>query len=156
MSTLSTRRELLKSATSTAAYSSFVLLVAWTAMIQAEERSPSAAGTSAQAIDATHKFRDVVQNALTYLDGSGAKLVGQSCINCHHAPLRGWALREASRMGLEIDATALQKATSDQLEKLSGLKDDYRDKQWGHSLSAFFVLGSSAEPAQASPKGGEG
>jgi prenyltransferase beta subunit len=99
------------------------------------------------------KYRQVVVNAVSFLDGNGAKLEkGASCINCHHAPLRGWALREAARFGLDVDAKGLQDATNDQLQKLSELKDDYRDKQWGHSLSSFYLLGSVDEALKSLPK----
>src|SRR5687767_9985089 len=93
-------------------------------------------------VPANARHRQAVVNALGYLRGDGAKLEkNASCINCHHAPLRGWALREAARIGVEVDADALQDDTTVTLQKLRKLKDNYRNQQWGHSLSSFFVLG---------------
>jgi squalene-hopene/tetraprenyl-beta-curcumene cyclase len=88
-------------------------------------------------------IRQAVINATVFLDTGGAELEkGASCINCHHAPLRRWALHEADRAGIQVDLDALQRLTANQLQKLAELQDDYRDKQWGHSLSAFYVLGN--------------
>jgi squalene-hopene/tetraprenyl-beta-curcumene cyclase len=87
--------------------------------------------------------------ALEYLDGPGADLAkNSSCINCHHAPLRAWALREAALAGLPVDANRLQEAVAEQVKKVIDLRDNYRDKQWGHSLSAFFALSA---PDKAPP-----
>jgi hypothetical protein len=99
------------------------------------------------------KYRQVVSNGLKYLDAGGAELEkGESCINCHHAPLRSWALREASRIDLPVDVKALSETTSTQLQKLFELKDDYQNKQWGHSLSTFYVLSGIDDGAQPVPK----
>lgn len=98
-------------------------------------------------------YRQVVANAMKYLDAGGAELEKDaSCINCHHAPLRGWALREASRVGLTVDLKALRDTTAVQLQKLLELKDDYRGKQWGHSLSTFYVLSGIDDGAEPMPK----
>lgn len=98
------------------------------------------------------KYRQVVASAVKFLDGKGAELEkGSTCINCHHAPLRRWAELEASRLGTEIDVKTLAATTDSQLQKLLELKDDYRGKQWGHSLSAFFVLSEAGDPRQPLP-----
>jgi squalene-hopene/tetraprenyl-beta-curcumene cyclase len=93
--------------------------------------------------DETQNARPAIARAMEYLDGPGAGLVkGASCTNCHHAPLRTWALREAAEAGLPVDRDQLQAAEADQVKKVIELQDAYRDKQWGHSLSAFLVLGA--------------
>lgn len=97
------------------------------------------------------KYRQVVLNGLKYLDAGGAELEkSASCLNCHHAPLRNWALRDASRIGLAVDLKTLDETTNMQLQRLSKLKDGYRNQQWGHSLSTFYLLGgldAESEPA---------
>jgi hypothetical protein len=106
------------------------------------------ASTSGPVDDAA--CRQAVVNATAFLDAGGAELEkGASCINCHHAPLRRWALREAARAGIAVDLDALQLATASQLEKLAEVKDDYRDKQWGHTLSAFYVLGDLGDASSS-------
>lgn len=108
------------------------------------------AATSAAA-DA-EEGRAAVAKALAFLDGDGAKLEkGSSCINCHHVPLRFWALREAKQAGLPVDGAALQETLTSQVQRVVELQDDYRDKQWGHSLAMLFVLGA-AESEQLSLK----
>lgn len=103
----------------------------------------TALGVSPESADGD---RQVVAKALAFIDGAGAELEkNASCINCHHAPLRRWALREASRIEAPVDGKALQVSSAGQIKKLLDLKDDYRDKQWGHSLAAFYVLGPAEE-----------
>jgi hypothetical protein len=88
--------------------------------------------------------REAVAKALAFLDGDGAKLEkGSSCINCHHVPLRFWALREAKQAGLPVDGGALQETLTSQVKRVVELQDNYRDKQWGHSLAMLFVLGAA-------------
>src|SRR5687767_12799229 len=103
--------------------------------------------------EANESSRQAVAKALAFLDGPGAELEkNASCINCHHAPLRFWALREAARAGLPVDAQALAESTTTQLKRLLTLKDGYREQQWGHSLSTFYMLGAAEEEPLAVPK----
>lgn len=97
--------------------------------------------------------RAAVAKAIGFLDGAGAKLEKDaSCINCHHAPLRFWALREAERAGVTVDVKGLVESTKTQVKNVLELKDDYRDKQWGHSLSSYFLLGAAEQDALALDK----
>ncbi len=113
--------------------------VGQTQLVWAEETASKRVVTD----DAAAKYRQSIVNAVALLDGKNAKPEhSASCINCHHAPLRGWALREAARAGVPVDLAALENATSSQLEKLSEFNDDYRNKQWGHSLATFYMVGN--------------
>lgn len=86
-------------------------------------------------------YLQVVARGLKYLDAGGAELEkGSSCINCHHAPLRNLALVQGMRVGVTVDAAALTEAIATQTKRVMELKFDYRDKQWGHSLSAFYLM----------------
>lgn len=98
------------------------------------------------------RYREVITNALTYLDAGGAELEKDaSCLNCHHAPLRNWAVRDALRLGLEVDVQALDDITNSQLTKLAQLKDGYRSQQWGHSLATLYLLGANDDQGQSLP-----
>jgi squalene-hopene/tetraprenyl-beta-curcumene cyclase len=131
-----------------------VLLLLPTQSIVAAEGGASVAETGSEAAaKAGSNYRQVVVNALGFLDGDGAKLEkGASCINCHHAPLRGWAFRESARLGVEVDDESLQETTSNELRKLEQLKDNYRDKQWGHTLSSFYMLSIGDDVQESFPQ----
>jgi squalene-hopene/tetraprenyl-beta-curcumene cyclase len=98
--------------------------------------------------------RQVLERAIGFMDGAGAELErGESCINCHHAPLRAWAVSEAAAAGLPVDAELLRATTEEQVSQLLELKDAYRAQQWGHSLASLFVIG--ATEAKSAALGGD-
>lgn len=100
----------------------------------------------------TAQYKPVVTRALAFLDGAGAELEkGEACITCHHAPLRNWALKEASALGVEVDLQKLKETNAAQLQTLLQTRADYRGKPWGHSLLTLYLLSGMkdlAEPAQ--------
>lgn len=92
----------------------------------------------------------VVEKAIGYLNGPGDELEsGRSCVTCHHAPLRRWALREAARIGIKTDTEALADATDQQPAKLSKIS---RSNPWAHSLSSFYLVGNADGPRGSVPE----
>lgn len=82
-----------------------------------------------------------VQRAAAFLKDDNLRLVsGNSCVNCHHGPIRGWSLREAARISSAFNANNLEATTDGQLNFLQERAKSYGGKKWGHSLAMFYAV----------------
>lgn len=107
-------------------------LIVFTATCQILISSAEAGETTAQS---------VIESGLRFLETDRPALVtGKSCVNCHHAAVRGWSMREAARSGFRIDLDALNTVTDRQLSLLQDRVTQYRSKKWGHSLAMFYAV----------------
>lgn len=95
--------------------------------------------------------RAAIQHAMKFLEQDGEALVeGKGCVNCHHGPLRSWALREASQAGLKVDLAALKARTESHQASVVKSRGGTAGNQWPHSLSSFYVM-SEGRDAEFTP-----